>query len=825
MNNLERERDFYRQQSDELGARVLRLQGEQTRAWREAQRSRTTASLLHAVYRLADSDVSDDQIGQRFLRVLLDTLIVDRVALFQYVPEIGHFVTQHTLGFPETDLPDFTPLDPPEPFVFANSRTEPAPLLDCLRHAAGVPHLLWAFHSRSGLALLAGNASEDQHLRRPFEAGDREILEGALNVFAELVERQQAQRQRDAVLAALRESEERYRTILDSVEEGYFEVDLTGNFTFFNESMRRMLGYSADEMMGMNYRQYMDGETAQKVYRAFNRVFRTGEPTRVLDWLLLRKDDTQRDIEVSVSLIRDAQGEPSGFRGIARDVTRENRVARSNQALFRIAKALPLFRKVNQLLDFIIKEVRDLIGVEGASVILIDEEKKEFYFPATTFADSDAGKKLKEIRFSMDEGVAGRVYQTGQPMIVPDTSQSPYFFKEVDEQTHYQTRNMLDVPIRIQDRMIGVLCAVNKRDREFDQADAFLLGTIASTVALPIENARINEELKRSYEEVQSLNRAKDRVIHHLSHELKTPVSVLAASLNLLKKRAGDFKEDSRERVLTRMQRNLDRILEMQYEIEDILRGREYESYYMLSTLLDLCSDELEALASDNLCEADIVEKIRDQIEEHFGPREAISKRIFLDEFVTAYISDLRSRFAHRKCNLTTHLTPVVPIWVPPDVLAKILEGLVRNAVENTPDKGKIEVRVKPGKEGPELIVKDFGVGITEENKRLIFESNFSTRETLNYSSRKHFDFNAGGRGFDLLRMKIFSERYHFKIRMVSNRCRYIPRDMDLCPGDIDKCSHCRTEKDCLQSGGTTMTVRFLPAEKMNTKNNSSVDK
>ena len=321
MNNLERERDFYRQQSDELGARVIRLQGEQTRAWREAQRSRTTASLLHAVYRLADSDVSDDQIGQRFLRVLLDTLIVDRVALFEYVPEIGRFVTQHTLGFPETVQPGFTPLDPPEPFTFANSKTEPDPLLVCLRQAAGVPYLLWAFHTRSGLALLAGNASEDQHLRRPFEAGDREILEGALNVFAELVERQQAQRQRDAVLAALRESEERYRTILDSVEEGYFEVDLTGNFTFFNESMRRMLGYSADEMMGMNYRQYMDGETAQKVYRAFNRVFRTGEPTRVLDWLLLRKDDTQRDIEVSVSLIRDAQGEPSGFRGIARDVT------------------------------------------------------------------------------------------------------------------------------------------------------------------------------------------------------------------------------------------------------------------------------------------------------------------------------------------------------------------------------------------------------------------------------------------------------------------------------------------------------------------------
>ena len=618
---------------------------------------------------------------------------------------------------------------------------------------------------------------------------------------------------------------ERYRVFIEDVADGFYETNLNGDFIFFNEAFLRIFGYLRDEMKNRNFREFMSENNARIAYENFNKVYRSGEGFTDIIWEVIRKDGETRILKISANLILDEAKKKVGFRGIARDVTREKRVARSNQALFRIAKALPLFRKVNQLLDFIIKEVRDLIGVEGASVILIDEEKKEFYFPATTFADADAGKKLKEIRFPLDKGVAGRVYQTGQPMIVPDTSRSPYFFQAVDEQTDFQTRNMLDVPIRIQDRMIGVLCAVNKKDREFDQADAFLLGTIASTVALPIENARINEELKRSYEEVQSLNRAKDRVIHHLSHELKTPVSVLAASLNLLKKGVGDFKADSRERILNRMQRNLDRILEMQYEIEDILRGREYKSYYMLSTLLDVCSDELEALASDNLCEADIVEKIRNQVEVHFGPREAVSERILLDEFVKAHIHNLRPKFAHRKCNLSTHLAPVAPIWVPPDVLAKILEGLVRNAVENTPDKGKIEVRVGPGKEGPELTVKDFGVGITEENQRLIFESNFSARDTLNYSSRKHFDFNAGGRGFDLLRMKIFSERYHFKVEMVSDRCRYIPRDSDLCPGDIDTCSHCRTEEDCLQSGGTTMRVRFLPAEKINTKNNSSIDK
>ena len=153
------------------------------------------------------------------------------------------------------------------------------------------------------------------------------------------------------------------------------------------------------------------------------------------------------------------------------------------------------------------------------------------------YEDQATGQKMQEIRFPVTEGVAGHVYRTGEPLIVPDTSKSPYFFQGVDEQSEYRTENMLDVPVRNQERMIGVLCAVNKKEGRFDQTDVALMSAIASMIALPVENARINEELKRSYEEVQSLNRAKDRVIHHLSHELKTPVSVLSASLRLLHKR------------------------------------------------------------------------------------------------------------------------------------------------------------------------------------------------------------------------------------------------------------------------------------------------
>jgi len=122
---------------------------------------------------------------------------------------------------------------------------------------------------------------------------------------------------------AQRESEEKYRTILESTEEGYYEIDLAGNFTFFNDSICRILGYSKEELMGMNNRQYTDKETAKKVFKAFNKVYITGEPTKEFDWQIIRKDGTKRYIEQSASLIqKDSSGKPIGFRGIIHDITK-----------------------------------------------------------------------------------------------------------------------------------------------------------------------------------------------------------------------------------------------------------------------------------------------------------------------------------------------------------------------------------------------------------------------------------------------------------------------------------------------------------------------
>ncbi len=757
---------------------------------------------------------------------------------------------------------------------------------------------------------------------------------------------------------------ERYRVLIEDVADGFYEVDLKGNFLFFNDALCRIFGYSRRKIRKSNFREFMDEKNAKIAKEAFNRIYRTGKGVVDINWEIIRKDGQRRHLEISASLHKDNAGSPVGFRGIARDVTdkviaqqalsesescalelsqqsrraeqryraflsflpipvfvfnldntvsylnpafervfgwrlkevegqkipfvpdnfkqqtiegirrlhknkvlhgfetkrltkdgqlldiivdgaifydeqnqpagqivtlrdvtEEKRNARLNRALFRIARAMYQYRGLDQRLVLITKEIQDLLGVEGAMVILLDEANQEFFFREAVFDKSETGTNFKEIRYPVDKGIAGLVYRTGKPQIVHDAYKSPHFAREVDRKARYRTRNMLDVPLMLEGRMIGVLCAVNKKEGDFSQTHVEVLTTIANLVALPIENASINEELKRSYEDVKSLNRTKDRVIHHLSHELKTPVSILAASLNLLKKRLSEAAQPGWESIFDRAHRNLQRLLEMQYQLEDILREKDYKAHYMLSALLDACVDELEVLISLGLGEKDIIPKIRQHIEDSYGPRTARSEVIELGPFIKEKIKALRPNFAHRKCRLRTYVSQTAPVYVPADVLGKVVEGLVRNAVENTPDGGNISVKVRKGKIGPEFEVKDNGIGISDENLRLIFENYFTSYDTMQYSTRQPYDFKAGGKGFDLLRMKIFSERYNFNIKMTSQPCNLVDKNGHECPGNVADCTPIVDAHKCHNEGGTTVTVQFYPAERFSRKRSASKSK
>jgi PAS domain S-box-containing protein len=189
-------------------------------------------------------------------------------------------------------------------------------------------------------------------------------------VLSDVTERKRAE-------DALKESEEKYRTILENIEDGYFEVDIAGNFTFFNDSLCRMLGYSKDEMIGMNNRNYTDQENAKKLYQAFNKVYTTGEPINGFGWEVVAKDGTKLFGEVSVSLVKDSKGKPTGFRGIARDITERKRAEEEKAALQEELRQSQKMEAIGGLAGGIAHDFNNLLTVISGNCQLSLLELKE----------------------------------------------------------------------------------------------------------------------------------------------------------------------------------------------------------------------------------------------------------------------------------------------------------------------------------------------------------------------------------------------------------------------------------------------------------------
>lgn len=482
---------------------------------------------------------------------------------------------------------------------------------------------------------------------------------------------------------------------------------------------------------------------------------------------------------------------------------------RNNETLLRISKTLPEYPDLEEMLDYISGEVQRLMNAEGALVGLVEEEREQLFFPGACYENPTVQERMKALRVGLDEVAAGRVIRTGEPQVVKDIEQDQQLYPERDSKLGYATRNFIEVPLRSRDRIIGVLCAINKKDGTFEEKDIELLSLIGGTVALSIENARFSDELKKAYLEVKSLNQAKDKAINHLSHELKTPVSVLVGSMDILSKKLEGVPEAEWTPTMERARRNLNRVIEIQDEVDDIIRERGFEGGKLLTHLLDQCTDELETILAGEIGEGNGVQRIRKRVEEIYGDRDLEPEYIPLDRFVRERLDALQPRFGHREIELVADLASDVPVLIPREPLRKVVDGLVRNAVENTPDEGRIEVMVRREGDAVDFLVRDFGVGITEDSQRRIFEGFFATQDTLHYSSKRPFDFNAGGKGADLLRMRIFSERYGFRMQMSSTRCRYIPQETDVCPGRISQCSFCTSRNTCLESGGSLFSIHL----------------
>jgi diguanylate cyclase (GGDEF)-like protein/PAS domain S-box-containing protein len=220
----------------------------------------------------------------------------------------------------------------------------------------------------------------------------------ALGSFMDITERKKIEE-------TIHQSGERYRTILESTQEGYFEIDLDGNFAFFNESLCEIHGYPKEELMGINNRKYADKENAKKVFEAFNKIYKTGKSGSIFDYEIIRKDGIKRQVEVSASLRKDLLGNPIGFRGITRDVTERK------QEEEKIRQSEERYRTILDEMEdgyFEVDLAGNFIFVNDADCFLLGYSREEL------LGASFKGHVTKE-DIETVYNAFGKIYSTGKP--------------------------------------------------------------------------------------------------------------------------------------------------------------------------------------------------------------------------------------------------------------------------------------------------------------------------------------------------------------------------------------------------------------------------
>ena len=187
---------------------------------------------------------------------------------------------------------------------------------------------------------------------------------------------------RKAADDALRESEEKYRTILESIEEGYFETDLAGNLTFFSNPFCKIIGYTRSQLIGMNTRRYTTPETAAKMERITEQLLQSGMPENVSSYDVIRPDGDKALLELSFSILKGSDDGPVGFKGVLRDVSARKKTEAEKHKLEIQLQQAQKMESIGTLAGGIAHDFNNiLMGIQGnASLMLlkIDSEHPGF---------------------------------------------------------------------------------------------------------------------------------------------------------------------------------------------------------------------------------------------------------------------------------------------------------------------------------------------------------------------------------------------------------------------------------------------------------------
>jgi signal transduction histidine kinase len=287
-------------------------------------------------------------------------------------------------------------------------------------------------------------------------------------------------------------------------------------------------------------------------------------------------------------------------------------------------------------------------------------------------------------------------------------------------------------------------------------------------------------------------------------------LAIITGVLGRIRKRSTDDNLAGLGKTLDRGERNVKRLLDLQIKIDDILNQRSVEEKKRIIKIIEDAVSFVEEYTEESYNQnVKILQDVSERLEFIYSSNKITIETIPLDEFLHGVCNKALSSIEGRNLKIIRNFPKEMFLDMDRNILYKLCGGILKNAIENTPDEGIIEINARLEDDEICIAFQDYGVGITPQNQKLIFGGFFHTQDTNLYSSKKPYEFNAGGSGSDLLRTKVFSERYGFSVDFDSTRCKFIPTDREVCPGRISACQSITKKSDCLSSGGSVFSIKF----------------
>jgi len=311
---------------------------------------------------------------------------------------------------------------------------------------------------------------------------------------------------------ALRQSEERYRTILEEMEDAYFEVDLGGHFTFVNSSTCRQLGYSKEELMGMSYKKITLEDDIESVFRIFNEVYRTGKANKSCLWTIVCKDGIHRLTEHSALPIRNDKGEIIGFRGVGRDITKRKKAEealRQSEEKYRVLfdstvigtivldaetmKVVMVNQAAAKMFGF--SSVREAIGINPFDFIFPEDKERFFELAKKNFFEQES-RQINELRVVTKDGREIWISATGAKIMHEGRLAGLISFTDITEQKRQNERLMMT------DRLASIGELGAGAAHELNNPLTSIMGFSQLLIEKEVPDD-IREELKLIYKEAQ----------------------------------------------------------------------------------------------------------------------------------------------------------------------------------------------------------------------------------------------------------------------------------------------------------------------------------